>query len=171
VSVGDLDKPTPCASWTIKDLVSHTLGVPMMFAAVIESGAVPDTSGEQPDPTREDFNARYAEATAACVAAFGRPGVMDQTLHLPFGDIPGSIAINLATNDAFVHGWDLAMATGQSTDLDPELATELLASSQMLLSDDLRGEDGKAPFGPRVELTAPGTAADKLAAFTGRHPA
>ena len=30
--------------------------------------------------------------------------------------------------DTFQHGWDLAKATGQDTDLDPELAAGLLAN-------------------------------------------
>ena len=89
-------------------------------------------------------------------------------MKLPFADLPGAVFVNIACIDTFTHGWDLAKATGQSTDLDPELASQLLAIAQAFLSDALRGPDGSAPFGTRLEAPAGATAADELAAFLGR---
>jgi len=40
--------------------------------------------------------------------------------------------------------------------------------AQLALADALRGKDGEAPFGPRQEVPAGATAADKVAAFMGR---
>jgi hypothetical protein len=34
----------------------------------------------------------------------------------------------------------------------------------------MRGPDGRAPFGPRVEVAESAPPADRLAAFEGRHP-
>ena len=56
-------------------------------------------------------------------------------MQLPFAELPGGVYVNIATTDTFTHGWDLAKATGQSTDLDPELATQLLAFAQGFVSD------------------------------------
>ena len=75
----------------------------------------------------------------------------------------------LATTDTFTHGWDLAKATGQSTDLDPALAEELLQAAQLLVPDQFRGDE-PMPFAPPVEPPAGATAADRLAAFMGRQP-
>ena len=73
-----------------------------------------------------------------------------------------------ATVDTFAHGWDLAKATGQSTDLDLELAAQLLAFCHAALPDSFRGPDGEAPFGPQVSVAGGASMADQLAAFLGR---
>ena len=73
--------------------------------------------------------------------------------------------LRLATTDTFAHGWDLAKATGQSTDLDPELAEGLLANAP--IPDTFRGDE-PMPFGPQQEAPPGATAADRLAAYLGR---
>src|SRR5205814_272264 len=96
-------------------------------------------------------------------------GAQEKIVKLPFGDFPGSIYMGLATSDTFTHGWDLAKATGQSTDLDPELAGQLLDAAALLVPDQFRGDE-PMPFGPKME--APANATAGLAARqhgAGRH--
>ena len=100
--------------------------------------------------------------------AFEADGVMERILHLPFGDLRGGVFVNIACGDVFTHGWDLARATGQSTDLDPVVAAQLLEFATPFLTDALRGPEGQAPFGPIQEAPAGACAADQLAAFMGR---
>ena len=69
----------------------------------------------------------------------------------------------------FTHGWDLAKATGQSTDLDPALAEQILEVAAMIVPDQFRGPE-PMPFGPAVEPPAGAPVADRLAAFFGRTP-
>src|SRR6185436_14208739 len=114
-----LGSPTPCASWTVADIINHVVGGHRFFAAAVRGDEPPE--GET-DFASGDFVAAYDDATGASIAAFGEPGAMDRTLTLPFGELPGSMFIGIATGDTFTHGWDLAKATGQSTDLDPALA-------------------------------------------------
>ena len=90
-------------------------------------------------------------------------------MKLPFGELPGSIFVLIAANDTFTHGWDLAKATGLSTDLDPALAGQLFKVAQVI-PDEMRGADGQAPFGPKVDVPDSASAADKLAGFMGRQP-
>ena len=45
---------------------------------------------------------------------------MDRTVHLSFGDFPGSEYAMQLFADLLVHGWDLATATGQDRPLDPD---------------------------------------------------
>ena len=92
---------------------------------------------------------------------------MTKMLTLPFGQMPGSAFVGLAATDTFTHGWDLAKATGQSTDLDPELAAQLLAGAKQAISPAFRGPEPK-PFGPEQTAPAGATNADQLAAFLGR---
>jgi uncharacterized protein (TIGR03086 family) len=82
--------------------------------------------------------------------------------------MPGAVVMNMGAMDLFLHAWDVAKATNQSTDLDPVLADELLAVSRQMMQPGFRGDDGKAPFGPEQVAPAGATAADRLAAFSGR---
>jgi uncharacterized protein (TIGR03086 family) len=68
-------------------------------------------------------------------------------------------------NEMVVHSWDLAKATGQSTDLDPELAAASLASFRAVAFLP-RGE-GKM-FQEAKPVPPDATPADRLAAFLGR---
>jgi uncharacterized protein (TIGR03086 family) len=165
----DLDRPTPCASWTVRDVVNHVLGGTGFFAELAETGMVAD-GDEDPDFTAGDFNGTFRSQASRLVAAFSAPGAMDRILAMPFGGMPGSIVVWIAAGDIFTHGWDLARATGQPSDLDPELAAQLLAQIEKLLPDSMRGPEGEAPFGPRAEAAASAPAADRLAAFEGRQP-
>ena len=169
VSVEDMALPTPCVSWTVRDLVNHIVGGPDFFVDTVEAEIAPSRAGSQ-DFTTGDFRAAFDAGAARAVAAFDAQGAMEKVLKLPFGEVPGAAFVFIAAIDTFTHGWDLAVATGQSSDLDPALAQQLLAVATGALPDSLRGPDGQAPFGPRVEMADPVCPADELAAFMGRHP-
>jgi uncharacterized protein (TIGR03086 family) len=164
-----LELATPCASWRGRDLVDHVVGGTYRFAAIASTGGVPGDL-ERPDYTPAEILPTYEKGAAEAVAAFSAPGAMDRIVRVPIGELPGSAFMWIAAIDVFTHGWDLARTIGRSTDLDPELAAQLLAAAERSLSDDLRGPDGVAPFGPRVDVPASAPAADRLAAFMGRRP-
>jgi uncharacterized protein (TIGR03086 family) len=169
VSPDQLGAPTPCASWDIRAIVNHVVGGTTFFAQVAETGEFTPPPGEAPDLAAGDFKTAYAEGSERAVAAFSAPGVMEKTMKLPFGEMPGSAFLLVAATDNFTHGWDLAKATGQSTDLDPQLAEQLLGFAQGAIPDAWRGPE-PAPFGPVVDAPADAPAADRLAAFLGRQP-
>jgi uncharacterized protein (TIGR03086 family) len=169
VSAGQMDEQTPCAQWKVRDLVNHLVGGTTFFAAAAKTGTPPAGDGEA-DFTAGDYLGAFKDGSAQAVAAFAADGTMERIIHLPFADLPGSAYINIAAIDTFTHGWDLAKATGQSTDLNPALAAQLLAIAEGFLPDALRGPEGKAPFGPKVEVDASAAAADRLAGFMGRQP-
>lgn len=162
-----LDGPTPCASWTVRDLINHIVGGSHWFGATTESGEA-GPSSEQ-DWTEGDMVASFDSGVARALAAFKAPGAQEKTIKLPFGEFPGSVYMGLATTDTFTHGWDLAKATGQSVDLDAALAEKLLEAATLLVPDQFRGDE-PMPFGPKVEPPEGATAADRLAAFMGRQP-
>jgi uncharacterized protein (TIGR03086 family) len=165
VKPDQLDQPTPCVSWKVSDLINHIVGGQFFFAAMVR--------GEQPtrdatDYAAGDFLESFERGSAEAVAAFGAPGAMERIVHLPFGDLPASVFINIASTDTFIHGWDLARATSQASELDPQLALVLLDRVRPVLMPSLRGPDGKAPFGPEQPAPEDATDTDKLAAFLGR---
>ena len=161
VRADQMDGATPCSSWKVSDLVNHIFDAQGFFISGV--------TGQPPAPADRsagDLSA-YDAATADAVAAFSGEGVMGKMLTLPFGQMPGAAFAGLAATDVFTHGWDLAKATGQSTDLAPDLAAALLAGAKQAISPAFRGPEG-APFGTEQEAPAGSTNADKLAAFLGR---
>jgi uncharacterized protein (TIGR03086 family) len=164
VSKEDLDKSTPCVSWKVRDVVNHLVDGHDFFATGM--GEPPANYG---DVSGGDFHAAFDESSAKTLAIFSAPGALEKTAKLPFGEMPGAALMGLATSDIFTHAWDLARATGQSTDLDPALAAALLPQVQAAVPDMFRGAEGSGmPFGPQVEAPEGCTAADKVAAFLGR---
>ena len=119
------------------------------------------------DVAADDYLAAYDAATTAAIEAFSAEGAMGRMVKMPFGEMPGSALMGLATTDTFQHAWDLAKATGQEADLAPELAAALLSQAQQSISDNFRGPEG-APFGAVQECGDGASNADQLAAFLGR---
>jgi uncharacterized protein (TIGR03086 family) len=169
VGASQLDQDTPCASWKVRDLLGHIVGATTFFAVVAETGEVP-VDPVPPQISVDTLQADFDAGAARAVKAFRAEGAMEKTMKLPFGELPGSVFVWIAATDTFTHGWDLATATGQSRELDPKLAEQLLANARHFLPDALRGPDRKAPFGPQVEVSDDAPAADRLAGFLGRQP-
>ena len=166
-----LDDPTPCASWRVRDLINHMVQAPDFAATVASTHDFSNHRGDDADHASGDYLAAYDAATNRALDAFHAEGALEDSVKMPFGELPAAAFATIATGDAFVHGWDLAKATGQAAgNLDPALADELLVGVVPLLPDDFRGADGAAPFGPRVEVANDAPAADKLAGFLGRQP-
>lgn len=157
---------TPCESWDVRALINHAVGAVHFFATSAEGGTMPD--GDAPDFTAGDPSEALASGVARMKSAFASEGSMEKMMTLPFGQMPGSMVAGLASTDMFTHAWDLAKSTGQSTDLDPELSEQLLASSRERIMPGFRGENGKSPFTAEREAPEGASAADRLAAFLGR---
>lgn len=154
---------TPCRSWNVGQLVSHMVAAPRVGVVALRGG---EWSDDGIDYSQGDFLAAYDESAQRALEAFSEPGALERTVKLPFTEVPGAFLRMMITTDQFTHGWDLARATAQPTDLQPALAEELLG--QVAIPDELRGEDGVAPFGPERPAPAGASPADRLAALLGR---
>jgi uncharacterized protein (TIGR03086 family) len=158
VTSDQLSSPTPCPAWEVSGLIAHVIA---------GNQRVVERSGGEVAPLPEDFGAAYCASAKAAQETFAEPQALTRTYQLPIGELPGTAFIELRTSDLLVHAWDLAIATGQQTDLDPELAEYVLAfSKQMMSRPGLRG-DGR-PFGGEQRCGDERPAADRVAAFLGR---
>jgi uncharacterized protein (TIGR03086 family) len=161
VNVGpdQLGAPTPCSEWTVRDLIEHVL-----FGN--EQVGIRSGCNEQPAGRPDGDMAAHRATAAAAQEIFARPDGMSLMFKLPFGEIPGQLFIGMRSSDVLTHAWDLATATGQSTDLDPELATEQLAVVRAFVGPQFRGAG--MPFGDERPCSSGRPPADQLAAFLGR---
>ena len=134
-----------------------------MIAGGIQGMAPPE---EAPDFLAEGPAAGWASGHAALVDA-ATPERLAALHQLPFGEVPGEMAVGVITADHLVHAWDVAQATGQEMAVSDELAGWALQTWQGVLGDGPR-EGGN--FADAVEVGANASAMDRLAAFTGRNP-
>jgi uncharacterized protein (TIGR03086 family) len=170
IEPSQLDNPTPCTDWTVRDILNHVTGGATMFGLCVRDGAVPDEKlGElmTGDNLGTDFKGSFHRAIDDAEESFAIPGAMDRVVTLPFGEMPAGAALNFAIFDVATHAWDLAKATGQSTDLDPETSGIAYEVAQNMLNDDLRNS---GLFGPAVVVADDAPAADRLAGLAGRTP-
>jgi uncharacterized protein (TIGR03086 family) len=164
VDKGHLDEPTPCASWDVHTLVNHMVIAPRVAAGIV-SGASGSTEA---DFAAGDFVAAHDETARLALQAFSAPGALDKPVEFPFGARTAAILMFFVANDQVAHAWDLARAIGSATDFAPSLAVELLGEAGDMVTEEMRGADGAAAFGPEKEAPSGASAADRLAAFLGR---
>ena len=159
-----LDLPTPCEEWTVRDLIGHFVMGGRMFAAGLrgESGASGDDT--PPEPLGDDFVAAYRSAIAEFDAAAAAVTDLQVLTPLPFATVPAEIALRIAAADLLVHAWDLATATGQPYAPTEEFVGDVDAFYRVTV-EQLRGP---GVFGPEVAAPPGATALQRLVAFTGR---
>ena len=160
--------PTPCRSWDVRALVNHLVNDVRMFT-VVASGGTRD--GEEKDLIDDDWSSAYQQTAASLLAVWQQPGAMDRTLRLPFGEVPASWQVHQAISDVAVHAWDVAKATGQPTEMDPEVGRVALEWGRENLTPEFRGDEASGKvFGPEVPVPDDAPLYDRLAGFFGRHP-
>jgi uncharacterized protein (TIGR03086 family) len=170
IDESQLANPSPCAEWTVRDVLNHVTAGAKMFTISVRDGSIPDAqlgALMTGDNVGADFKGSFGVAANEAEAAFAEPGVLDKVVKLPFGEMPAGVALNIAIFDLTTHAWDLAKATGQSTELDPEVLQAALGAARAMLSDDLRAT---GRFGPEVPVSAGAPLQDQLAGLTGRTP-
>ncbi len=152
-----LSAPSPCAGWDAQAVIDHVLGGNQL---------VQRRAGREPAPLPPEMQAAYAQAAAAAHQVFAAPDGLTRVFDTAVGSIPGTVFIGLRTIDGLIHAWDLAVATGQSADLDSELAVHCLGVAQRLMAPQFRGP-GRA-FDDEQPCPPGRPAADRLAAYLGR---
>ena len=164
-----LDDPTPCANFTVRELINHVASGATMFAIAFEKGSVPDDELAPlfGDVLGDDYKGAFGRALDQAAAAFTKPGALEGAVSLPFGSFSREDALGLAVFDVMVHASDLARATGQElrlTEADAEIGLELARAH---IADVMR--DGNT-FADIVIIDEDTGAWAELLAFTGRQP-
>jgi uncharacterized protein (TIGR03086 family) len=164
-----LDDPTPCSDYKVRDLINHVASGATMFAIAFDQGAVPDEELGSlfGDVLGDDYKGALAAAMEKASTAFTRPGALEGDVVLPFGTFARKDALGLAVFDVMVHAWDLASSTGQElrlTEADAAIGLELAREH---IVDAMR--DGNT-FADIVIIDEESGSWAELVAYTGRQP-
>ncbi len=166
ITPDELDAPTPCANFTVRGVLGHMIGGATMFAAAFRGEAPPDVPGDVAEGP--DVVNRAGTALAGLMSAIRSPGALERTVAAPFGEMPGEAFARFVVLDGLVHGWDLAIATGQTYEPSDRLVAEVDAYAHTAIAPTMRDGD---TFAEAVEVPAGVSPIERLAAFTGRRPA
>lgn len=161
----DLDRPSPCAGWTVRNILAHLVGGNRRFAQALR-GQTPDWAGRDEEPVsspRDEFD----DSAALMFAAVDEIDDPKRPVLLPAGEPPASFAVAVHATDMLIHGWDLAVATGQDATLDPRLCAEAIAVIERYPSSFW----GAGRFFADRVATASRDPQDRLLSMTGRNPA
>lgn len=160
--------PTPCGSWDVRALVNHVVDEVGQFAAVTDGG---ERDHQGTDLLGDDWTAAFDASAEALLKAWRRPGALDRTHRLPFGEVPAAWAIEQHLTEIAIHTWDIAKATGQPTDLDPEVGAVAMRWATENLLPQYRGDEASgAHIGAEIPVPPDAPLYDRLAAFGGRDP-
>ena len=158
------DDPTPCAGWSVRDLVNHVVGEDRWTVPLLEGQRIEQVGSRfEGDLLGPDPIASALEAAKEAVSAVARRLPQGGTVHLSYGDEETSEYVWQLAADHLVHGWDLAAATGGDTRLDPHLVSEI--ATWFAKREELYRSAGVV--GPRTAL-AGDAQTDLLAAFGRR---
>jgi uncharacterized protein (TIGR03086 family) len=164
VRTDQLPLPTACTQWDVRAVINH-LAHGNARTVGWAGGAVPPGDG---DFLGEDIQASFAESVRRTRAALSEPGLFAREVTTPIGTAPGILLVHMRVTEFLAHGWDIADATGQSTDIEPELVEQALSDWQARFGDAPRPPG--APFAAERPAAEGATMADRLAAFLGRQP-
>jgi uncharacterized protein (TIGR03086 family) len=169
VTIDDLDRPTPCPGWSVRDLLHHVVGGNRMSVVLIEGGSAEDAMAVRNDDLLgDDFLLAYEDSVADSRTAFAECTSLEQTVHHPMGDIPAAQLLGYRITDLTLHGWDLARAIGVDDTIDDALADHVLASllpmSQVIARVGVFGEGPSGNVGDDAPVQA------RLLDLSGRRP-
>lgn len=162
--------PTRCRSWDVTELVAHLVHDLAQFTERA-SGGTPDWSAPRA-AVEGDYVDAYRAGAISLLRAWRAAGDLSDTIEMPgMGEVAKRFALDQQIAELAVHGWDLAVATGQSTHLDPEVGDAALAWARRAMRPQFRGgeQDGKA-FGPEVDVPEDAPLYDRTAGFFGHRP-
>ena len=160
-----LADPTPCPDWDVRGMLGHLVAT-VDRARVVGEGGDPNP---MPRVVTGVGDGGWVDALSAAedkmAAVWADDVLLDTPVTVPWGRVPGRGAVWGYLREALVHGWDLAVATGQLPEADPVTAAAVLAETRRVLPAEPRG--GPIPFAPPVEPQSDAGPTEQLANWCG----
>ena len=168
-----LDGPTPCPAYSLGDLLEHVGGLSLAFtgAAKKETGeAVSQAPSGDASRLGDDWRTRIPRDLAALAEAWRDRAAWNGMTRAGGVELPGEVAGVVALDELVIHGWDVARASGQPYDCDPQLLEVVRGFVEQFSGPD-RVEQRGGLFGPVVEVPEDAPELDRVIGLSGRDPA
>ena len=172
-NVGDdqLHARTPCDDMSLGDLLDHVDGLSLAFteAAAKTPG---EGDGQPPAPAAsrlgEGWRGRIDGRLAGLAQAWRDESAWSGMTRAGGIDLPAEVAGLVALDEVVVHGWDIAVASGQRFTCEPHLLEAAHGCVQAGVGENPQGTPGL--FGPPVPVADDAPLLDRLIGLTGRDP-
>lgn len=120
------DHPTPCARWSVRDLVDHLTAEAHWVPPLLAGGTLEEVGDAfDGDLLGDDPVRAHREAVDAAIEAVEQVD-LNRTVHLSFGRVPARVYVEQLFIDHLVHTWDLARAIGDDERLPADLVVACL---------------------------------------------
>ena len=169
VGEGDWQHPTPCAEWTVTQVLQHAAGDQLGVASAITGEPGPTENPFAPSGHIAGSPVELAESSMKAAAqawATIDPAADTAPVPLPPHALPPAVGAGACALDAAVHAWDIAVAVGAPSPLTAEHAAQLHETA-LLIVEPLR------QYGAYAPALAPQDGDDAVAAllrYLGRDP-
>ena len=158
--------PTPCEGLDVEGLTAHLVQKVVFFGGLPGGGATDPEAVPEPDLAGVSLVEPF-RAAADRVRSDWRPEHLDRQFDLAPGRMSGAELARYFLLELLGHGWDLAVATGQSADAGDALAEAGLRAARDIGDDVLRSP---GLMGPAVPPADDAPAMDRFVTYIGRDP-
>lgn len=165
-----LDAPTPCAQWSLWDLLVH---MDDSLVSLHEAGSrrrvdlrPARTTRTAPAALLEGLRRRACQLLSEWSVDWER-GHVDGDVCVDGLALTPRVLTSAGALEITVHGWDVAVACGADHPIPQQLATDLLRVAPLVVGS----ADRPARFAPALSMPSGASPQDRLLAFLGRTPA
>jgi uncharacterized protein (TIGR03086 family) len=179
-----LDDPTPCDQYDVRQLLGHMIEVLRRVAAIGRGDnpfALPSVdAGTTGDVWLDAWRAAAHEVQAA----WSDDATLTKVVVLPWSEASGGETLLGFVNEVTVHTWDLATSIGQRPAWDDRIVETAFAAIRKTLPAEGRAalfaaisagmptelRPSAPPFAEAVDVANDAPAIDRLVAWSGRQP-
>lgn len=167
----DLERLTPSGT-PVRVVLQHLLGLCVAFrdaAAKVDGPTTRTPPGPVDEPLPEGWRDDVAARLEELAHAWEDPAAWEGMTAAGGVDLPGEVAGLVALDEVLLHGWDIAVATGQPyepTDAECDAVLPIVSPSQEVPDGSDRGD----LFGPVVAVPAEAAYFDRVLGLAGRDP-
>jgi uncharacterized protein (TIGR03086 family) len=160
-----LDAPTPCADWTVHDLIDHVVEEEL-WAPPLLAGEPVEQIGDrfEGDHLGDDPAGAWRSAADATRRATATDDALEAEVRLPGRVISGADFMFELFADHLIHSWDLARAVGG----DERLPADLVAACSRWFDAHEQTWRAEGQIGPAVAVPPDATPQARLLARFGR---
>ncbi|GII27555.1 TIGR03086 family metal-binding protein [Planotetraspora mira] len=162
ITASQLHLITPNPGWTVRDVIGHSIGVTLKFAA-FAAGATDQPRTPKGDLVGADHHRAFEKAVQAAKVSWAGAD-LSRTCFLPFGEFSADLAAGINLFDLLAHGWDLEAAVGAEYSCPDEVWAVGLKTARQVIGKD---RDPRH-YAPELATGADPTIRSQFLRFLGR---
>ena len=158
----DLDRPTPCDDWTVRDLLAHIHQFSSVFTDSARKAPI-----RPPDGLVGDWRTAIPAQLDDLATAWAKPSAWEGQVSAGGVEMTAPDNAVVAAEELTVHAWDLAHATDQTVRVDDATLDHVERFFTLFPPDP---DTGAGPFGPVTPIGDDADRLHRILALAGRDP-